>query len=73
MWKVLQWMWMHKRETLQQYIKLTEIFNLPDQYNKETGKEYIYNGKITLSYIRWIYQNNLEFLTKIIKEIFPIM
>jgi len=73
MWKVLHWMWMHKRETLQQYIKLTEVFNLPDQYNKETGKEYIYNRKITLSYIRWIYQNNLEFLTKIIKEIFPIV
>ena len=73
MWKVLHWMWMRDRKTLQQYIKLTEMFNLPDRYKKETGKAHIYNENITLSYIRWIYQKNLEFLTKIIKQIFPIV
>jgi len=73
MWKVLHWMWLQNRKIFQQYIKLTEMFNLPHQYKKETGKTHIYNEDITLSYIRWIYQNNLEFLTKIIKEIFPIM
>lgn len=73
MWKVLHWMWMQNRKIFQQYIKLTDVFNLPDRYNKETGKSYIYNENITLSYIRWIYQNNLDFLTKIIKQIFPIV
>ena len=45
----------------------------PYQYKEETGKSYLYNGGITLNYIRWIYQKNSEILNKIIKEIFPIM
>ncbi|MFX1358588.1 MAG: AAA family ATPase [Promethearchaeota archaeon] len=72
MWKVIHWMWLHNRKTFQQYIQLTEKFNLPYQYNEETGKSYLYNGGVTLNYIRWIYQNNSEILNKIIKEIFPV-
>ncbi|MFX0177130.1 MAG: AAA family ATPase [Candidatus Hodarchaeota archaeon] len=73
MWKVIHWMWMHNRKSFQQYIQLTEVLNLPYQYKEETGKTHLYNGAITLSYIRWIYQTNLEILTKIIREIFPVV
>lgn len=72
MWKVIHWMWMHNRKTFQQYIQLTEMFNLPYRYKEETGKSHLYNGGITLSYIKWIYQKNSEILNKIIKEIFPV-
>jgi len=72
MWKVLHWMWKNNRETFQNYIKLTEMFNLPQKYKEQTGKSYFFNENITLSYIRWIYQNHVEFLTKIIREVFPV-
>ena len=73
MWKLLYWMWMHNRKIFQEYIKLTEILNLPQQYKQETGKDYIYNCEITLSYIKWVYQNKSAELSKLMKEIYPIL
>jgi len=73
MWKLIQWMWMHNRKIFQEYVKLTEILSLPQQYKQQTGKHYIYNGEITLSYIKWIYQQKPEELSKIMKEIYPVL
>lgn len=73
MWKLIQWMWLNKRETLQNYFQLTEILSLPTQYKQQTGKIYIYNGNITLSYIKWIYQQKPEDLKKFMKDIYPVL
>lgn len=73
MWKLIQWMWLNKRETLQNYFQLTEILSLPTQYKQQTGKNYIYNGNITLNYIKWIYQQKPEDLKKFMKELYPVL
>ena len=73
MWKLIQWMWLNKRETLQNYFQLTEILSLPTKYKQQTGKDYIYNGNITLNYIKWIYQQKPKDLSKFMKELYPVL
>jgi len=73
MWKPIQWMWNKHRSILQNYLKLTELLSLPAKYNKTTGKEHTYQEGLTLAYIRWLYQQNIENLTKLMIEVFPVI
>jgi len=73
MWKPLQWMWNKNRKILQEYIQLTEFLSLPVKYKQETGKDHIYNEELTLYYIRWLYQQKTEDLTKFMTQIFPVL
>lgn len=71
MWKLIQWMWLNKKELLREYFHLTEFLNLHMDYKQETNKNYIYNGKITLSYIKWLYQKKSEDLKKFM-DAYPV-
>ncbi|MFX0105558.1 MAG: hypothetical protein ACFE75_08710, partial [Candidatus Hodarchaeota archaeon] len=73
MWKPMQWMWNKNRKILQEYIQLTEFLSLPVKYKQETGKDHIYNEELTLYYIRWLYQQKIEDLTKFMTKIFPVL
>jgi hypothetical protein len=69
MWKFFEWFWCYNRKILRDYIQLTRKLGLHKLYSKTTSKNYLYNGKITLSYIRWLYQNKKqELMNFIIKE-----
>ena len=72
-WKLIEWMWQNHRIILQEYFKLTDMLSLPMVYKQETGKEYIYNGKLTFRYIRWLYQQKPVELNKFMRKVFPIM
>ncbi|MHA1670008.1 MAG: AAA family ATPase [Promethearchaeota archaeon] len=72
LWKLIQWMWLNKKKTLQDYFQLTKFLNLHTQYKQQTGKNYIYNGNITLSYIKWIYRQKSEDLKKFMDE-YPVL
>ena len=73
LWKLLDWMWRNNRKILQDYFKLTESLNLHEKYKRELGKNHIHNGSLTLSYIKWIYQKNMDDLKKFIEEDFPVI
>lgn len=73
MWKPLQWMWNKNRNILQKYLRLTEFLSLPSVYTQHTGKDHIFHDGLTLGYIRWLYQQKIEELTKFMKEVFPVI
>jgi hypothetical protein len=72
-WKLIEWMWQNHRNILQEYFKLTDMLSLPNAYKQETGKEYIYNGRLTFRYIRWLYQQKPVELNKFMRKVFPIL
>ncbi len=72
LWKLITWMWLNKRETLQNYFKLTEFVNLHTEYKQLQEKNYMYNGNITLSYIKWIYRQKSEELKRFMDE-YPVL
>jgi len=71
LWKLITWMWLNKRETLQNYFKLTEFVNLHTEYKQLQEKNYMYNGNITLSYIKWIYRQKSEELKRFMDD-YPV-
>ncbi|TFG25194.1 MAG: AAA family ATPase [Promethearchaeota archaeon] len=73
LWKLLDWMWRNNRKILQNYFKLTETLNLHEKYKQQQGKNHIHNGSLTLSYIKWIYQKNVDNLKKFMEEDFPVI
>ena len=73
LWKLLDWMWRNNRKILQNYFKLTESLNLHEKYKQQQGKNHIHNGSLTLSYIKWIYQKNVDDLKKFMEEDFPVI
>ncbi|MHA1193815.1 MAG: AAA family ATPase, partial [Promethearchaeota archaeon] len=73
MWKFIKWMWLNKKKTLLNYFQLTEFLNLHTQYKQQTGKNYIHNGNITLSYIQWLYQQRPDDLKKLMEEDYPVL
>ena len=72
LWKLITWMWLNKRETLQNYFKLTKFLNLHAEYKQLQEKNYMYNGNITLSYIKWIYRQKSEDLKRFMDE-YPVL
>ncbi|MHA1105637.1 MAG: AAA family ATPase [Promethearchaeota archaeon] len=73
MWKFIKWMWLNKKKNLLNYFQLTEFLNLHTQYKQQTGKNYIHNGNITLSYIQWLYQQRPDDLKKLMEEDYPVL
>jgi len=72
MWKFFKWLWRFKRQTLRNYIRLTENTDYHKKYSKDTGKSHIYRGKVTLKYIHWIYQHNNYGLKIFMKRLYPV-
>lgn len=72
MWKFFEWFWQYNRKILREYILLTRKLQLHKIYSKNTGKNYLYNGKVTLSYIRWLYQKENQKLMDFMKSKYPI-
>lgn len=72
MWKFFEWFWQYNRKILREYILLTRKLQFHKIYSKNTGKNYLYNGKVTLSYIRWLYQKENQKLMDFMKSKYPI-
>ncbi|MBY8989982.1 MAG: AAA family ATPase [Candidatus Lokiarchaeota archaeon] len=72
MWKFIEWFWCYNRKILRDYIQLTRKIGLHNLYSKTTRKNYLYNGEITLSYIRWLYQNKKQELMNFMNIECPI-
>ena len=72
MWRIFSYLWNTNRTILRNYIKLTENSNYHVQYKKETGKDHIYGGKITLKYIHWLYKEKNYNMVIFMKRIYPI-
>ena len=72
MWKFIEWFWCYNRNILRNYILLTRKIGLHKLYSKSTRKNYLYNGEITLSYIRWLYQNKKQELMNFMNVECPI-
>lgn len=72
MWKFIDWFWCYNRKILRKYIYLTIKVGLHELYRKNTGKNYIFHGEITLSYIRWLYRNKKQELVNFMKNTCPI-
>ncbi|MFX1279032.1 MAG: AAA family ATPase [Promethearchaeota archaeon] len=73
MWKFFEWFWQYNRKILREYILLTRKLQLHKIYSKNTGKNYLHNGKVTLSYIRWLYQKENQKLMDFMKSKYPII
>jgi Holliday junction resolvasome RuvABC ATP-dependent DNA helicase subunit len=71
-WKFFEWFWRHNRKILRDYIQLTKKVELHDLYKNETGKNYLFRGEITLSYIQWLFREKKQDLSNFIKKIYPI-
>ncbi|MHA1933316.1 MAG: CbbQ/NirQ/NorQ domain-containing protein, partial [Promethearchaeota archaeon] len=72
MWKFIEWFWCYNRKILRDYIQLTKKLDLPEVYRKDTGKNYLYRGEITLSYIKWLYRHEKQELMTLMKNTCPI-
>ena len=73
LWKVFDWMWRNNNTLFQDYFQLTKFLNLHTQYKQHMGKEFIHNGKLTLSYVKWVYQKKPEELKKFMEETYPVL
>ena len=58
MWRSLEFMWNRNRNIFQRFMGLTEITRLPALYKTQTGYKHLYNGKVTLKYISWLYRHH---------------
>ncbi|MHA1723410.1 MAG: CbbQ/NirQ/NorQ domain-containing protein [Promethearchaeota archaeon] len=72
-WSPLEWIWARKKRVLQNYMKLTEELRLPQLYKQETEKNHVYNGTLTLKYIKWIYKSRNSQLLELMKEKYPVI
>jgi hypothetical protein len=72
MWKFIEWFWCYNRKILRDYFQLTKKIELHKIYSKITKKNYLYKGEITLTYIRWLYQNNKQEIMDFMKNECPI-
>ncbi len=73
MWKPFKWLWDNKKQILTGFMKLTEKVDYPNIYKQETKKDYFYGGKLTLSYIKWLYEKKASELLIFMKEIYPVI
>jgi len=71
-WKFIEWFWCYNRKILRDYFLLTRKLDLHEVYRKDTGKNYIYRGDITLSYIKWLYRFEKQDLMNFMKKTCPI-
>jgi GTPase SAR1 family protein len=72
MWKFLKWMWRYQREVLRNYMRLTEKLEYHIKYKASTGRNHIYQGKVTLKFIHWVYTHkNYDFII-FMKRLYPI-
>ncbi|TXT62880.1 MAG: Denitrification regulatory protein NirQ [Promethearchaeota archaeon] len=55
LWKSIYWLWKNHKRELQQFFRLTEKYRWNEEYQRRTGKTYIYAGRLTLKYIKWVY------------------
>ncbi len=72
MWKFIDWFWCYNRKTFQDYIFLTKKKGLHELYKKDTGKNYLFRGEITLNYIKWLYRYKKQELMNFMKNDSPI-
>lgn len=72
-WKFFEWFWRYNRKILRDYILLTKKVELHKLYRNETGKNYLYRGEITLSYIQWLYREKKQELLNFMKRLYPII
>ena len=73
MWKFFDWFWQHDRTALKDYIQLTEKMGYHEVYNENTGNSHLYNGEITLTYIKWLYRNKNKDLMDFMRRICPVL
>ncbi|MFX1343690.1 MAG: AAA family ATPase [Promethearchaeota archaeon] len=72
LWKFIEWFWRYHKKILRDYIHLTSKLGLHKLYSRSTGKNYLYNGEITLNYIKWLYQHQNKELMHFMKNICPL-
>lgn len=72
-WAPLKWIWFNNRKLLQNYMKLTEELGLDKSYYQITKKYYIHGGELTLTYIKWLFQNKNSELNSFMKEKYPVL
>ncbi len=73
MWKPLLWLWRFYREAIQNYFKLTEMIQMHAFYERDTKKSYLYNGKVTLRFIKWMYMKRSNDLLIFMSQIRPVL
>ena len=73
MWKFFDWFWQQHRTSLKAYIQLTEKLGYHKVYKEFTRHNHLYNGEITLSYIKWLYRNKNEDLMDFMRRICPVL
>ena len=71
-WKFIEWFWCYNRKILRDYFLLTRKRDLHEVYRKDTGKNYLFRGEITLSYIKWLYRFEKQDLMNFMKITCPI-
>ena len=73
MWKFFKWFWQEYRTSLKDYIQLTEKLGYHKVYQESTGHSHLYNGEITLSYIKWLYRNRNKDLMDFMRRTCPVL
>lgn len=73
MWKFLEHLYKKKQVAFKKYMMFTEKVNLPDTYKRATGKAHMYQGELTLSYIKWLYRNKNKHLVHFLRNKIPIL
>jgi len=71
-WKFIEWFWCYNRKILRDYFLLTRKLDLHEVYRKNTGKNYLFRGEITLNYIKWLYRFEKQDLMNFMKKKCPI-
>ncbi|NVM46387.1 MAG: AAA family ATPase [Candidatus Lokiarchaeota archaeon] len=73
MWKFFEWFWDHHRTSLKDYIQLTEKLGYHKVFKETTGHIHLYNGEITLAYIKWLYRNRNKDLMDFMRRVCPVL
>jgi hypothetical protein len=73
MWKFIDWLWRNYKNEFTGYMKLTEGLNWHVQYKKVTGRDHLYQGKITLKYLRWLFRRRKNYFEDLMKNYYPIL
>ncbi len=73
MWKFFERFWNHNRTSLKDYIQLTEKLGYHKVYKEITKHNHLYNGEITLAYIKWLYRSRNKDLMDFMRRVCPVL
>jgi len=73
MWKFFEWFWKEHRTSLKDYLQLTEKMGYHKVYKESTSHSHLYNGEITLLYIKWLYRSKNKDLMDFMRRTCPVL